>query len=118
MSSLPLNEYIFKVNKPCVFKNMLTRVGEQNSACEWNFEKLASLLKNQTLTFRIGNKHASRIKLKQIFVSKVNNQARIFFKTIKIFNSRMNASMLRPLLRNLWTGNKDRIRRRARKSLK
>jgi hypothetical protein len=56
MSATALNEFIFKINKPCVFKNILTRDGNINSASEWTFANLTKVFANQKFAFRIGKK--------------------------------------------------------------
>ena len=52
-----MNEYIFMVNKPVVFKNILKEDNEtcKNSCIKWNPQILADLLDKRTLEFRIGN---------------------------------------------------------------
>ena len=50
-----LNEYIFKVKRPFVLKNML----KQCSALKWTPEKLTEFFKYECLTFRIGRKSLS-----------------------------------------------------------
>ncbi len=53
---LNLSQYVFKLNQPCVFKNILVKNGQSNIACEWTPESLVSILKSEVLVFRIGKK--------------------------------------------------------------
>ena len=45
-----LNEFIFKLKRPCVFKNVL----KDTEASKWTLENLADVFKNEKLTFRMG----------------------------------------------------------------
>ena len=54
-----LNQFIYKTDKPCIFKNLIKQIDENevnNSVCKWTPEYLTCLFKNTTLTFRIGKK--------------------------------------------------------------
>lgn len=56
MSRTKLNEFIFKLDRPCVFNEILFQSGQINSARLWTPEFLASLFKEKKLTYRIGKK--------------------------------------------------------------
>ena len=61
-----LNEFIFKLNQPCVFKNMLKASDDEsrtNTAIAWTPDRLESLLKNEKLTFRVGKKQKENSKI-------------------------------------------------------
>jgi hypothetical protein len=64
-----LNEFIFKLNQPCVFKNILKISSDKksNTAVEWTPSYLETLLKNEKLTFRIGKKQKENGKLLCLF---------------------------------------------------
>ena len=51
-----LNEFIFKINRPCIFKNILEHDENSNSATKWDIEYLANMLKDEKITFRLGKK--------------------------------------------------------------
>ena len=51
-----MNKFIYKLNRPCVFKNILVKTDTSNSAIDWTPSSLESILKNEKLTFRIGKK--------------------------------------------------------------
>ena len=60
MSGVKLNEFIYKVNKPCVFRGILSaNETSSNTACDWTPSKLAELLADEKLTFRIGKRMSS-----------------------------------------------------------
>lgn len=56
MNETKLNEFIYKLNQPCVFKNVLVRCDTANSAVEWTPSSLETLLAHEKLTFRMGKK--------------------------------------------------------------
>lgn len=58
---MSLNEFIYKINRPCILKNILQKPkkGDNNSALEWNFENLGKIFQNEKFTFRIGRKSNS-----------------------------------------------------------
>lgn len=47
-----LNEFIYKINKPILFKQILT----DSAASTWTPESLAALLNDEKLNFRIGKR--------------------------------------------------------------
>lgn len=55
-----LCEYLHKLDRPCVFRGMLsvTRDGDEinNSCCEWTPDKLAEIFAGEKFTFRIGKR--------------------------------------------------------------
>ena len=57
---MKLSEFVFKVNKPCLFKNILTRPADQddqsNSAAKWTLDDLAQVLGDERLLFRMGSR--------------------------------------------------------------
>ena len=62
--SLKLHEFIYELNQPCVFKNILKKCESSNTACEWTPENLAEqVLKNERLTFRVGRRLEEKGKL-------------------------------------------------------
>ncbi len=63
--NIKLNEFIYKLNQPCVFKNILKASddeSETNTAIKWTPDRLETLLKNEKLTFRIGKKQKENRK--------------------------------------------------------
>jgi hypothetical protein len=57
MSNLKLSDYVYKVNRPCLLRNVLEPDLEgKNSAAYWTFDNLASVFKNERFNFRIGSK--------------------------------------------------------------
>jgi hypothetical protein len=61
--NLNLSEHVFKLNRPCVFKNILVKNGDTNIATEWSPESLANVLQDEVLVFRIGKKVMNGNKL-------------------------------------------------------
>jgi len=66
-----LNKFIYKLEQPCVFKDMLKQKQTTsscsssaivNSACSWTPKLLAKLFKDTKLTFRIGKKNLPKSK--------------------------------------------------------
>ena len=59
-----LNEFIYKINKPCILKNILnkSKLNENNSASNWTFDRLDDILNSYKFKFRIGNKNFSGLK--------------------------------------------------------
>lgn len=51
-----LNDYIYQINRPILFKNILTSDDNSNSAIDWTPEKLAYDLNNSKIDFRIGKR--------------------------------------------------------------
>ncbi len=61
MSQMRLCDFVFKVDMPCVFINILERDGAtSNSSCDWKLDKqLADVFGSQSFLFRIGDKSSS-----------------------------------------------------------
>ncbi len=57
--TLNLNEYIFNIKTPCVFKKILEFDGKSNSVFKWTPSFLINIFKDEKLTFRIGKKSLS-----------------------------------------------------------
>jgi hypothetical protein len=51
---MKLNEYIFKINRPLILRNIFFQTENCNSACKWAPENLANIFDGENLTFRIG----------------------------------------------------------------
>ena len=51
-----LNQIIYKLKRPCIFKNILN---ESGSAFKWTPENLAALLKDNKIKFRMGKMNKS-----------------------------------------------------------
>lgn len=60
--SIQLNDIIYKLDRPCIFKNILKPVSDRNTACNWTPEILADLFKAKKFTFRIGKKDSPESK--------------------------------------------------------
>ena len=52
MQASKLNEFVFKVQRPCLFRNVL----KNNSCCDWTPEKLVDIFQADKFTFRIGER--------------------------------------------------------------
>ena len=53
-NNLKLCDFLNKIDKPILFKNILVNENGVNSATSWTPEVLESIFKNQKLEFRIG----------------------------------------------------------------
>lgn len=63
---MKLSEFVFKVNKPCLFKNILKRSDESNSAAGWTLDELSDELGDERLLFRMGLKQKENCKLQEL----------------------------------------------------
>ncbi len=53
---MELNKYLYKINRPCLFKNILKQTENlsNNSALTWTPKTLSKILNNTKITFRVG----------------------------------------------------------------
>lgn len=52
--TLDLNKFIYKIDQPIIFKNILSKTDQKNTASGWNFQNLAQIFQSETFEFRIG----------------------------------------------------------------
>lgn len=78
---MKLSEFVFKVNKPCLFKNILKRpnTGESNSAAGWSLDDLSGVLGDERLLFRMGAKQTQNCKSGRRIFLKVSEENSINF---------------------------------------
>ena len=60
---MKLCEYLYKIDRPCVFKGILKQKnGDSNTCVDWTPDKLAGIFGNEKFTFRIGKKVYQKCK--------------------------------------------------------
>lgn len=55
-----MNDYIFKLNRPCLFKNILLDSETSNAAVKWTPNVLESIFGSEKFTFRVGPNEACK----------------------------------------------------------
>ena len=68
--SKTLNQIIYKLKRPCIFKNILN---ESGSALKWTPEHLAALFKENRLKFRMGKMNKSNRNKNKIINTRILN---------------------------------------------
>lgn len=57
---MKLNQYIYKIDRPVLFKNILKADEKSNCCLKWTPETLAEFLNEKNLEFRIGKADFSK----------------------------------------------------------
>ena len=66
---MKLSEFIYKINKPCVFKNILKKSDENtNVAAGWTLDDLSHVLGDERLLFRMGAKMKENRRFKTFYL--------------------------------------------------